>query len=104
MKDHESLPMIPIARGDGVWLHDFDGRRYLDGISSWWVNLFGHANPRIIGAVRAQLERLEHVMLAASRTSRSSNCRSGWCGCCPRALRAVSMRTTGRPQSRSRSR
>jgi adenosylmethionine-8-amino-7-oxononanoate aminotransferase len=64
MKDHERLPLIPIARGEGVWLYDFDGRRYLDGISSWWVNLFGHANPRINAAVREQLERLEHVMLA----------------------------------------
>jgi adenosylmethionine-8-amino-7-oxononanoate aminotransferase len=64
MKDHERLPMIPIARGSGVWLYDFDGQRYLDGISSWWVNLFGHANPRINSAVRAQLDRLEHVMLA----------------------------------------
>jgi adenosylmethionine---8-amino-7-oxononanoate aminotransferase len=64
MKDHERLPMIPIERGSGVWLEDFDGRRYLDGISSWWVNLFGHANPRINAAVRAQLERLEHVLLA----------------------------------------
>ncbi len=58
------LPMIPIARGQGVWLHDFDGKRYLDGISSWWVNLFGHANPRINAALRAQLEELEHVILA----------------------------------------
>ena len=64
MKDHERLPMIPIARGEGVWLTDFDGRRYLDAVSSWWVNLFGHANPRINAAVRAQLERLEHVILA----------------------------------------
>ena len=64
MKDHERLPMIPVARGSGVWLYDFDGRRYLDGISSWWVNLFGHANPRINAAVRGQLDRLEHVMLA----------------------------------------
>jgi adenosylmethionine-8-amino-7-oxononanoate aminotransferase len=64
MKDHERLPLVPIARGEGVWLYDFDGRRYLDGISSWWVNLFGHANPRINRAVREQLERLEHVLLA----------------------------------------
>ncbi len=64
MKDHERLPMIPIASGSGVWLQDFDGNRYLDGISSWWVNLFGHANPRINAAVREQLNRLEHVMLA----------------------------------------
>lgn len=64
MKDHEWLPMIPIARGEGVWLHGHDGRRYLDAISSWWVNLFGHANPRIGAAVSAQLGRLEHVLLA----------------------------------------
>ena len=64
MQDHERLPLIPIARGEGAWLYDFDGRRYLDGISSWWVNLFGHANPRISAAVRAQVARLEHVMLA----------------------------------------
>jgi adenosylmethionine-8-amino-7-oxononanoate aminotransferase len=64
MKDHESVPMIPIARGEGVWLYDHDGRRYLDAISSWWVNLFGHANPRINAALTAQLGRLEHVILA----------------------------------------
>ncbi len=58
------LPLVPIARGAGAWLHDFDGRRYLDGISSWWTNLFGHANPRINAALRDQLETLEHVMLA----------------------------------------
>jgi adenosylmethionine-8-amino-7-oxononanoate aminotransferase len=64
MKDHEWLPMIPIARGAGVWLYDHDGRRYLDAISSWWVNLFGHANPRINAALTTQLGRLEHVLLA----------------------------------------
>src|ERR1700738_939866 len=64
MKDHEQLPPIPIRRGQGAWLEDFDGRRYLDCISSWWVNLFGHCNPRINAAVRNQLEKLEHVILA----------------------------------------
>jgi adenosylmethionine-8-amino-7-oxononanoate aminotransferase len=64
MKDHESLPMIPIRRAEGVWLEDFDGNRYLDAISSWWVNLFGHANPRINQAVKDQLDQLEHTLLA----------------------------------------
>jgi adenosylmethionine-8-amino-7-oxononanoate aminotransferase len=64
MKDHEVLPPIPIRRGAGVWLEDFAGQRYLDAISSWWVNLFGHANPHINAAVRAQLDTLEHVLLA----------------------------------------
>ena len=62
--DPGSLPLIPIARGQGAWLYDFDGKRYLDGISSWWVNLFGHCNPRINAALRAQLDELEHVILA----------------------------------------
>ncbi len=64
MKDHEQLPMIPIRRGEGVWLEDFDGNRYLDAISSWWVNLFGHANPRIGAAIKTQVDELEHVLLA----------------------------------------
>jgi adenosylmethionine-8-amino-7-oxononanoate aminotransferase len=64
MKDHETLPLIPIRRGDGVWLEDYDGQRYIDAVSSWWVNLFGHANPRISNAIRDQAERLEQVIAA----------------------------------------
>jgi len=65
MKDHErELPLIPIRSGAGVWLHGHDGNRYLDAISSWWVNLFGHANPVINAAVAGQLDRLEHVIFA----------------------------------------
>jgi len=64
MKAHETLPLVPIARGEGAWLYDFDGRRYLDAIGSWWVNLFGHANPRINAALAAQAGLLEHVLLA----------------------------------------
>lgn len=64
MKRHESLPLVPIQRGQGAWLYDFDGKRYLDAVSSWWVNLFGHCNPRINAAITDQLGKLEHVMLA----------------------------------------
>ncbi len=64
MKKHENVPLIPIERGQGVWLYDFDGKRYLDAVSSWWVNLFGHCNPRINAAIIEQLGKLEHVMLA----------------------------------------
>ena len=64
MKSHESVPLVPIRRGEGVWLEDFDGARYLDAISSWWVNLFGHCNPRINAALHDQLGRIEHLMLA----------------------------------------
>ena len=64
MKQHETYPLIPIKRGDGVWLYDTEGTRYLDAVSSWWVNLFGHNNPRIKDAIKLQLDTLEHVMLA----------------------------------------
>ena len=64
MKDHESLPMIPIRSGQGVWLEDMEGNRYIDAISSWWVNLFGHCHPAISAAIKEQLDRLEHVLLA----------------------------------------
>ena len=64
MKHYEHFPLLPIARGSGAWLYDFGGKRYLDAVSSWWVNLFGHCNPRINAALRDQLETLEHVMLA----------------------------------------
>jgi len=64
MHDHEAFPPIPIRRGEGPWLEDHAGQRYLDAISSWWTNLFGHANPRISAAVAAQAQQLEHVLLA----------------------------------------
>jgi adenosylmethionine-8-amino-7-oxononanoate aminotransferase len=64
MKAHERFPLVPIARAEGAWLEDFDGRRYLDGVSSWWVNLFGHNHPRINAAIERQLRSLSHVMLA----------------------------------------
>jgi adenosylmethionine-8-amino-7-oxononanoate aminotransferase len=64
MQHHETVPLVPVSHGRGAWLFDADGRRYLDAISSWWVNLFGHANPRINAALKDQLDRLEHAMLA----------------------------------------
>lgn len=64
MKHHPQFPLVPIASGSGVWLTDAEGKRYLDAVSSWWVNLFGHCNPRINAAIKDQLDTLEHAMLA----------------------------------------
>ena len=64
MQHHETVPLIPVSHGRGAWLYDHEGKRYLDAISSWWVNLFGHANPRINAQLRDQLDQLEHAMLA----------------------------------------
>lgn len=64
MKDHESMPLIPIKKAYGVYLEDFDGNCYIDAISSWWVNIFGHTNSYINSKIKEQLEELEHVILA----------------------------------------
>jgi adenosylmethionine---8-amino-7-oxononanoate aminotransferase len=64
MSDHEWLPLVPIVRGSGCWLEDADGKHYFDAVSSWWVNLFGHAHPHISAAVAQQAQTLEHVILA----------------------------------------
>ncbi len=64
MKDHETLPLIPIKSGKGVYLYDFEGNSYIDAVSSWWVNLFGHANAKINAKIKMQVDTLEHVLLA----------------------------------------
>ena len=60
----QDVPPLPIARGEGPWLIDHEGRRYFDANSSWWVNLFGHADPGLNDAIKQQLDTLPHVMLA----------------------------------------
>jgi len=64
MKDHETLPVVPIKSGKGVYLYDFDNNKYIDAISSWWVNIFGHTNEHIVKRIKEQLDTLEHVLLA----------------------------------------
>ena len=64
MKDHEALPPIPIKAAEGVWLEGHDGRKYLDAISSWWTNIFGHRHPLIVERLKQQLDTLDHVLLA----------------------------------------
>ena len=64
MQHHEKAPPVPIVRGEGVWLEDAEGRRFVDGVSSWWVNLFGHGNAEVAEAIADQARRLEHAMLA----------------------------------------
>ena len=64
MKDHETLPLIPIKSGKGIYLYDFDGNKYIDAVSSWWVNIFGHCNEDINSRIKSQLDTLEHVLLA----------------------------------------
>jgi adenosylmethionine-8-amino-7-oxononanoate aminotransferase len=64
MKDYEKLPLIPIKSAKGSYIEDFDGNCYLDSISSWWVNLFGHCHPYINQRLQEQIGELEHVIFA----------------------------------------
>ncbi len=65
MAEHpDTLPLVPIRRGRGVWLEGVDGKQYLDAVSSWWTNIFGHSEPRIAAAIAAQAQTLEHVIYA----------------------------------------
>jgi len=65
MAEHpDTFPLVPIRRGRGVWLEGVDGRQYLDAVSSWWTNLFGHGEPRIAAAIARQANELEHVIFA----------------------------------------
>jgi adenosylmethionine---8-amino-7-oxononanoate aminotransferase len=65
MREHpDTLPLLPVARGDGAWLIGHDGTRTLDAVSSWWTNLHGHAEPRIAEAIARQARSLEQVILA----------------------------------------
>lgn len=59
-----ALPPIPIVRGEGVNLFDESGKKYIDAVSSWWVNIHGHAHPHIAKKVSEQLSKLEHVIFA----------------------------------------
>ncbi len=63
MKDYEQLPLIPIKKGKGVYLYDYDDNKYIDSISSWWVNMFGHSNDYINKKLKEQVDKLEHVIL-----------------------------------------
>ena len=63
MKDYEKLPLIPIKKAKGVYLYDYKDNKYIDCISSWWVNMFGHSNPYINEKLKEQVDELEHVIL-----------------------------------------
>lgn len=64
MKEYENFPIMPISRGNGVYLYDFNDKPYIDCISSWWVNLFGHNHPYISQKLKEQIDTLEHIIFA----------------------------------------
>jgi adenosylmethionine---8-amino-7-oxononanoate aminotransferase len=88
-KDHELLPPIPVERGEGVFLIDRQGNRYLDGVSSWWVNLFGHNHPRLNRALREQSEKIAHHIFAGFTHQPAVELASRLCALAPPGLNKV---------------
>jgi adenosylmethionine-8-amino-7-oxononanoate aminotransferase len=86
MKDHEQLPLVPVKSAEGAWLEDFEGKRYLDAISSWWTNLFGHRHPLIVERMKAQLDRLDHVLLAGFTHEGAVTLAEKLCALAPKGL------------------
>jgi adenosylmethionine-8-amino-7-oxononanoate aminotransferase len=86
MKDHEQLPLVPIRSAQGAWLEDFEGKKYLDAISSWWTNLFGHRHPLIVERLKAQLDRLDHVLLAGFTHEGAVTLAEKLCAIAPKGL------------------
>jgi len=86
MKDHEQLPLVPIKSAQGAWLEDFEGKRYLDAISSWWTNLFGHRHPVIVERMKQQLDRLDHVLLAGFTHEGAVTLAEKLCAIAPKGL------------------
>lgn len=88
-KDHETLPPLPISHGEGVYLVDMDGNRYIDGVSSWWVNLFGHNNPRLNRALNSQAQRIAHHIFAGLTHEPAVRLAQRLCALAPEGLSRV---------------
>jgi len=89
MHDHETLPMVSIARGEASYLIGHDGRRYLDMIGSWWTCLFGHSHPPLVAALKAQLDQLDHVLLAGFTHEPAVELAEALIACAPAGLSRV---------------
>ncbi len=88
-KDLETLPPIPISHGKGSFLYDFDGNRYIDGVSSWWVNLFGHSHPSLNRALTEQAEKVSHHIFAGFTHEPAALLTASLCAIAPTGLNKV---------------
>ena len=101
-KDWALAEPLSLERGEGVYLFDTEGKRYLDGVSSLWCNIHGHRHPTLDGAIREQLEQVAHCTLLGVTHAPAISWRAGWSSWPRRDCRACSSRTTGpRPWSRA---
>ena len=95
MKDWVENDIVVIERGEGSYLIDTEGKRYIDGVSSLWCNVHGHRKRQLDEAVRAQLDKIAHsTFLGLSNVPATVSFRAG--------LRRYFILTAAHPRSRSR--
>jgi adenosylmethionine-8-amino-7-oxononanoate aminotransferase len=92
---------IEIESAEGVWLRAKDGQKIIDAVSSWWVNLHGHANPRIAAAIAEQARKMEHVILAGFTHQPAERLAEGLRKWVPRELTICFFPTTDQPPWKS---
>lgn len=95
MKDHESFAPIAVREAHGCWITDMEGRRYLDAISSWWVNTLGHNHARLNTALARQLEKFAHVIFAGFTHEAGVNFAERLVAAAPPGLRHVAFAGDG---------
>jgi adenosylmethionine-8-amino-7-oxononanoate aminotransferase len=88
-------PLPSISRGEGIYLFDQKGRRYIDAISSWWCNTLGHGNPRLVGAIREQAGLLQHSILGNLSNPRAAELARALCQRMPEPGRHVMFASDG---------
>ncbi|MCS6797949.1 MAG: adenosylmethionine--8-amino-7-oxononanoate transaminase [Myxococcota bacterium] len=88
-EDHRNRPLLVVRAAEGCWLIGDDGRRYLDGNASWWVSALGHRHPRLVRAMRDQLDRLDHCALAGLTHEGAVRLAAELCSTAPAGLTRV---------------
>lgn len=86
---HEQHDPLVIVSAEGPWLVDADGRRYLDGISSWWTSTLGHRHPRLLAALADQAARLDHVAAGGATHPTVAALAAELCAVAPAGLERV---------------
>ncbi|MDA2921103.1 adenosylmethionine--8-amino-7-oxononanoate transaminase [Desulfobacterota bacterium AH_259_B03_O07] len=89
MKEYEEQEPIVVEGGEGVYLYDTEGRKYIDGVSSLWVNIHGHKVPEIDNAIKNQIDKLGHSTLLGVTNPPAAELAKELIGICPPGLKKV---------------
>lgn len=89
MKEYESKDPIVIEKGEGAYLIDTEGNKYIDGVSSLWVNIHGHKVPEIDKAIKEQVDSISHSTLLGMTNPPAAKLAEELINICPEGLKKV---------------